>query len=135
MPQFVLEERFLAQAVFFVRQKIELQMKATEKECLGESIPFSISKKNYDDLRQLTMVPRILVVHFLPMGMNCFEYNPEKIGIYGKAYWKSLKGEAESENKSNVTVYFSQAQRISEGTIEQLMIAAANREEFTYVSC
>ena len=75
------------------------------------------------------------MVHFLPIGMNWFEYGPEKIGIYGKGYWKSLRGETDSENKSNITIYFSQAQRISEGTIEQLMIAAANREEFDYVSC
>jgi hypothetical protein len=81
------------------------------------------------------MVPKILVVLFLPVGMNWFEFNAEKIGIYGKAYWKSLKGEAESENKSSVTVYFSQAERITEGTIQQLMIAAANREEFAYVPC
>jgi hypothetical protein len=115
--------------------KIALQLKATEQEFLGESFPFCVSKKNYDDLRQITMVPKILVVLFLPVGMNWFEFNPEKIGIYGKAYWKSLKGETESENKSSVTVYFSQAQRITEGTIQQLMIAAANREEFTYVPC
>ncbi len=115
--------------------RIELQLKATEQECHQEIISFSISKKNYDDLRQTTMVPRILVVLFLPVGMDWFAFDQEKIEIYGKAFWKSLRGEAESENKTSVTIHFSQVQRLNEETIQQLMIAAANREELAYVSC
>jgi hypothetical protein len=45
--------------------KIDVQLKATEQKCAGDPIPFRISKKNYDDLRQHSMVPRIMVVLFL----------------------------------------------------------------------
>ena len=115
--------------------KIGVQLKATERECLDDSIPFVIPKKNYDDLRQNTMVPRILLVVFLPVGEDWFNLDLEKISLYGKGYWMSLNGLGVTDNRSGVTIHFPQSQRVTDGTIQQLMVAAANREEFSYVSC
>src|ERR1700733_7426030 len=36
--------------------KIDVQLKATVRECSGNDIPFKISKKNYNELRQTAMV-------------------------------------------------------------------------------
>ena len=115
--------------------KIDVQLKATERECSEEFIAFNLSKKNYEDLRQNTMVPKILIVLFLPVGMDWFCFDAEKISLYGKSYWMSLKGMNRSENQSSVTVYLPQSQRLTNEAIQQLMIAAANREELAYVSC
>lgn len=115
--------------------KIDVQLKATERDCSEDSIPFSISKKNYDDLRQNMMVPKILIVLFLPVGKDWLNFDLEKISLYGKGYWKSLKGMEKRDNCSSITIHLSQSQRVTDETIQQLMIAAANREDLAYVSC
>lgn len=115
--------------------KIEVQLKTTKSECSQNSIPFPIVKKNYDDLRKNTMVPRILAVLFLPIEKGWFDFDIDRISIYGKCYWMSLRGMEESGNRSSVTIYLAQSQRLNAETMQQLMIAAANREELAYVSC
>ncbi len=116
--------------------KIDLQLKATTQECSGNSISFSLSKKNYDDLRANTMVPRLLVVLFLPVGENgWFDADLEKILLFGKGFWTSLRGRESVENSSNKTIHLDQSQRVTPEAIQQWMIAAANREEISYVSC
>ncbi|HEX4840510.1 MAG TPA: DUF4365 domain-containing protein [Rhabdochlamydiaceae bacterium] len=114
---------------------MDVQLKATECECAGDSVAFSIPKKNYDDLRQRTMVPKILIVLFLPVKEDWFSFDLDKISIYGKGYWMSLKGMSACENRSSVTIDLPQSQRLMDETIQQLMVAAANREELAYVSC
>ena len=71
--------------------KIDVQLKATERECSGNSIAFNISRKNYDDLRQSAMVPKILIILFLPVEADWFSFDLDKISVYGKGYWMSLK--------------------------------------------
>jgi hypothetical protein len=115
--------------------KIDVQLKAAEQEASGDSIAFPISKKNYDDLRQSTMVPRILVVLFLPVERDWFDFDLEKVSLYGKGYWTSLKGMSVNENQTTVTIRLHQSQRLTDEIIQQWMIAAADREELTYVSC
>ncbi len=115
--------------------KIDVQLKTTEQKCLGNPIPFSISKKNYDDLRQHTLVSKILIVLFLPEDGEWFSWDQEKISLYGGARWKSLKGMAASENTSNVTIHLSESERLTVEAIQQWMVAIANRKEIAYASC
>jgi len=115
--------------------KIDVQLKATEQECSGIHIPFKISKKNYDDLRQNAMVPRVLVVIFLIPGINWVDYDVEKISLYGKGFWVSLKGMDAIENISDKTIYLNQTQRLTDEVIQQWMVSAANREELSHVLC
>lgn len=115
--------------------KIDVQLKATEQKYSGDPISFDISKKNYDDLRQNTMVPRVLIVHFLPGETEWFNWDPKKISLYDEAYWMSLKGMSDSPNLSCVRLHLSQSQRLTDETILQWMITAANREEIAYASC
>jgi hypothetical protein len=113
--------------------KVDIQLKATEQG--SHSLSFRLPKKNYDDLRQHTMVPKVLVVLFLPTERGWFNWDPERISLHGRAYWKSLKGMDESENVSSVTIHLLESQRLSDETLQQWMIAAANREEFIYAPC
>jgi hypothetical protein len=115
--------------------KIDVQLKATEQECSGDPIAFRISMKNYDDLRQNPMVPKILIVLFLPRDRNWLNWEPNQIILHGKAFWKSLKGMDRSVNNSNLTLHLSQSQRLTDETIQYWMVSAANREEFAYVLC
>jgi hypothetical protein len=115
--------------------KIDVQLKATKQECSDDSIALSLPKKNYDDLRANTMVPKILVVLFLPVEKDWFDFDEEKISLYGRGFWKSLRGLGESENRTSETIYMTQSQRLTDKTIQELMIAAANREDLAYVSC
>ena len=115
--------------------KIDVQLKATEQECSGDPIAFRVSKKNHDDLRRNTMVPKILIALFLPGIEDWFELDQERISLYGRAYWKSLKGMDQGTNNTNVTIHLSQSQRLTVETIQQWMVAAANREEIAYASC
>ena len=114
--------------------KIEVQLKATTQEV--HTLSFRITKKNYDDLRQNTMVPRVLVVLFLPADDgSSIKWDLEKISLYGKAYWKSLKGMEAIANTANKTLHFEQSERLSCDVIKQWMISAANREEISYARC
>ena len=115
--------------------KIDIQLKATEGDPDDELISFALHKKNYDELRQKTMVPRILVVLYLPKEKDWVNFDLEKIELYGKGYWMSLKGREEVQNQYNVTIHLPQSQRFTVSALHQLMIAAANREEFAYGSC
>jgi hypothetical protein len=113
--------------------KIDVQLKATEREPVGDPISINLSKKNYDELRQNAMVPRMAIVLFL--SKDWFKFDVEKISVFGKGYWMSLKGMADSNNQSDVTLHIPQSQRLMDETIQQWMIAAANREELAYVPC
>lgn len=115
--------------------KIDVQLKATEQKCSGDPFSFVISKKNHNDLCQCTMVPRILIVHFLPGGTEWFHWDPEKISLCCQAYWMCFKVMNETTNISGVTVHLSQSQRLTVETIQQWMIAVGNREEIAYASC
>jgi len=98
-------------------------LKATTQKCSGDSNSFKISKKNYDDLRQNTMVPRVLIVLFLPQREAWIECDLEKVLIYGMGYWVSLKGMQADKNDSNVTIHLPQSQILSSTTLQQWMTA------------
>jgi hypothetical protein len=115
--------------------KIDVQLKASRRECSEDLISFSLPKKNYNDLRMNTMVPKILVALFLPVDKDWFDFDLDKISLYGKAYWMSLKGLKESDNRTSETIYIAQSQRLTDKTIQELMISAANREDLAYAPC
>lgn len=115
--------------------KIDVQLKASKRGCSEDPISLSLPKKNYEELRMNTMVPKILIALFLPVDKDWFDFDFDKISLYGKAYWMSLKGSGESGNRTSKTIHLAQSQRFTDVTMQELMIAAANREELAYVSC
>lgn len=121
-----------------ISPKIDVQLKATSQEKIKNSasqIPFDISKKNYNELRSNTMVPRILIVLFLPSEeKDFFSFDEDKISLYGKGYWMSLKGMKKINNSSKVRIHIPEIQSLEKETIKELMICAANREDLAYAT-
>ena len=90
-----------------MRPSLDIQLKATIN--LGELISgvfrFPLKRRNYDLLREETMIPRILVVLDLPANeMDWLNVHPDQLIMRHCAYWASLVGLEETENKESVTV-------------------------------
>jgi hypothetical protein len=79
--------------------RLEFQLKAPFKRNVvrAESMSYSLSKKNYDDLRYTDIyVPRILVVVILADNINSWLYQcEEQLVMKHCAYWTSLRGKPE----------------------------------------
>ena len=108
------------------RPKIEFQAKATAQDVLAEGhIAFGLPMKNYEDLRSVTLVPRILVVVVLPnnpeewLSITECELSLRKCG-----YWLSLRGHPSVENTSNVTVRLPRSQIFDVDQLSALMLRA-----------
>lgn len=91
-----------------MRPALDLQLKATIS--LAESqdgrYRFPLRRRNYDLLRDETQTPRLLVVLDLPKDENQWmTITTEELVLRRRAYWCSLKGYAETDNSSSVTVY------------------------------
>lgn len=75
--------------------KIEVQLKASYNIAVleNDTISFSLSVKNYDDLRSDTMLPRILVLLALPQNKtDWLIHHPDKLVLQKCSYYVSLKG-------------------------------------------
>lgn len=113
-----------------IAPRLELQLKATSQELSGAEFPFSLSIKNYSDLRENTMVPKILVVYSLPQEENEWvQCTPELLALKGKAYWKNLRGADICENQTTKTIYISKSNIFNHDTLKKLMILASKSEE------
>lgn len=91
------------------RPQIDFQLKSTytpqfiEK---GNSLSFSLSIKNYNDLRIETINPRILIVTILPKNIEeWIEYDIDKIILFSSTYWISILGFEEKNDNKDVTIH------------------------------
>jgi len=106
------------------RPKLDIQLKATAD--LGAAIEnayrFPLSVKNYNDLRADTMVPRILVILALPKSEDeWLAVKAEEMILRRCAYWRSLAGEPETENKSSIAVSIPVGNRLDIHGLRSLM--------------
>jgi hypothetical protein len=100
---------------------IDLQLKCSSQNLIsGNVIKFSLSKKNYDDLRLDDYVhPRYLVVLLVPPdNVNWIQHHDTHMSLHERCYWVSIKGHPESDNDTKVTVDVPLSQRL---TTEQLL--------------
>ena len=112
--------------------QIAIQLKATiNKNVNGDgSISFNLPLKNYDDLRANCLVPKILVVLFLPKEENIWlSHSIDQLIIKECAYWLSIKGFTKSDNASHQTVRIPSANVFSPETISGLLIKVSKQEE------
>lgn len=88
------------------RPRIEFQAKATSQDIVREDcIHFSLTVKNYNDLRIEAINPRILIVLVMPQTTDeWIEQTQSALCIRKCAYWMSLRGRPETSNTSSVTV-------------------------------
>ena len=88
------------------RPRIEFQAKATARDVVrGSHVHFPLSIKNYDDLRDEAINPRILIVLVMPREIDEWvSQTQEELCLRHCAYWMSLRGEPATSNVHNITV-------------------------------
>jgi hypothetical protein len=111
-----------------IRPKLDIQMKTTTTiDGDGDIIQYALKVKNYNDLIITDiLVPRILVLVLLPPEIDeWLAVSPRELILRRCSYWKSLRGEPQSENEYTVTV---SVPRVNMFTVEALcgMMAQIN---------
>ncbi len=90
-----------------MRPALELQLKATVNlaDAGDGNVRFPLPRRNYDLLRIEAQTPRLLVVLDLPREQEQWlTVTADELVMRRQAYWLSLKGYAETDNETSVTV-------------------------------
>ena len=105
------------------RPSLDMQLKATVG--LGQDGAhwrFPLRKRNYDLLRERTMVPRVLVVLDLPKDeQRWLNVSEQELVMRRCAYWVALRGAPECGNDHTVTVSVPTANRLDVPALKDLM--------------
>ena len=105
---------------------LSVQLKATASPTWrGDTLAFSLPRKNYDDLRKVRFIPAILVVLELPENEEEWMHWTEGELIMRRcARWLSLKDFPAVETESK-TVYLPRSQSFNPESLTELMKLAA----------
>lgn len=105
------------------RPKLDLQLKGTVNlDSSAELMPFSLKLKNYNDLRESTQVPRILVVVRLPKdAAQWLSVSADELIMRHCAYWVSLRDAPETDVEKAKTVYIPSKNRFDIEGLKALM--------------
>ncbi|OKH44154.1 hypothetical protein NIES2101_29030 [Calothrix sp. HK-06] len=89
-----------------VAPRLELQLKSTARNLSNENyINYPLKLKNYNDLKINALVPRILVIVLIPEKItDWIKQTEDELCLRYCAYWVSLRGMADTENTTNVTI-------------------------------
>jgi hypothetical protein len=106
------------------RHRLEFQVKCTAQAVLaGPDFGFELSKKNYDDLRIDTIVPRLLFVLTVPENHEQWlKQNRRRMHLRNCGYWLSLKGSPDRANTTSVTVRIPTSNVLTPEALTTLMI-------------
>ena len=107
-----------------MRPALDLQLKATVNltESQDRRYRFPLQRRNYDLLRGETQTARLLVVLALPKDEDQWmTITTEELVLRRCAYWLSLKGGAETDNPSSVTVYIPRQNVLDVESLRDLM--------------
>ncbi len=107
-----------------MRPCLDVQLKATVN--LGKQedgvFRYPLKRRNYDLLRESTMVPRILVVLDLPRDESMWlTITAEELILRRCAFWASLAGLPDTGNKESVTVSIPASNLFDVGGLKALM--------------
>lgn len=109
--------------------KIDVQLKSIVREPLtaaDRSLTFRLSRKNYDDLRHRSLVPRLLVVLLLPRQRGRWlEQNDERMLSRYAAYYVSLAGAPATSLRGKVSVVIPRKNLLSVDNLRRLMAQAS----------
>jgi hypothetical protein len=107
-----------------MRPHLHAQLKATvDLRKADVSYRYKIKKKNYDDLRVATAVPRIIVVLSLPRDQKKWlDISVARLIMRRCAFWATLAGEPDlPDGQQSKTIKISQANRFDVDGLRQLM--------------
>ena len=113
--------------------ELNVQLKASsrlEENSTNGCFSFELPLKNYDDLRQPTLVPRILCILWLPENIDeSVIHDTEKLIILGKLFWLNLKGQEETHNQTHKTVKIPLENIMTCEKLKEIMIKISKEEE------
>lgn len=103
--------------------RIEFQAKATSLDIRREShLAFPLPIKNYNDLKEDSLTPRILIVALMPREeIQWLNQTNEELCLRHCAYWLSLGGHEPVPNSTSVTVHIPVANIFSCEQLSDLM--------------
>jgi hypothetical protein len=106
-----------------MRPKLDIQLKATiNLPYEDDGFRFPLLVKNYNDLREPTQTPRILVVLEMPRNpSDWIEVTAEELMLRRAAYWVSLRNAPERENRTSVTITLPRSNRFDIDGLRALM--------------
>lgn len=106
------------------RHQLEFQVKCTAMEVGSDpEFPFELSKKNYDDLRAETIVPRLLLVVITPVDFAAWIRQTERrLNFRRCGYWVSLHGQPERPNTTSITIRVPRANLLTPSALQALMM-------------
>jgi len=110
---------------------LEIQLKATTVAGAdGDTFSIRIPRKNYEELRVETAIPRLLVVLHLPENdAEWLELTAEHMISRKCAYWLNLLGKADIEgDQDRITVYMPRQQRFTPEALKGMMRRASRKE-------
>lgn len=112
----------------YMSPQIDIQLKCTSQDVIRDDIlVFPLSVKNYNELRQISLVPRLLVVVVVPDEIDDWLYQTEEeLSIKKCGYWLSLKEMDDTENESSVTVHIPRNQQFTVTQLVDIMDMVGN---------
>lgn len=105
---------------------LAVQMKATATQAVlkPDHLAFPLKRKNYDDLRRATIVPRYLLVFFMPFdSADWCAQTEEGLTLHRCVYWVSLRN-APATPQQTITVEVPRANILTPDAIRALMEVA-----------
>lgn len=111
--------------------QISFQLKCTHQDLrVGDNIRFSLSRKNYDDLREVRLsIPRYLAVLEVPESCDNWSHHiDEGMLLRSRCYWASLKKLPAVEQES-ITVSVPLIQRLTSVALVHLLSLASERRD------
>ncbi|TOJ94486.1 hypothetical protein CGI27_24440 [Vibrio parahaemolyticus] len=108
------------------KPRILAQLKCTSNykyiDMEKQELSFPLPIKNYNDLREVDDLPKILIVVFCPKdNQEWVQHSSLQSNVRFSGYWVSLEGEPEVSNKTNVTVKVPFSQAFNNLTLIELM--------------
>lgn len=114
------------------RPRMEVQLKCSAQKIIKANIlRFPLELKNYNDLRDAhVFTPRILIVVTVPEAVEeWLLQNEQEMILRCCAYWVSLHGMPETENKKTVTIELPRNNILTPDALKQMMQQINNGEK------
>lgn len=110
---------------------IEAQIKSTTTAIVRNGkFTFPLPVKNYNDLREFSVNPRILIVLLLPADRRKWVVQyPGALLVKQCAYWTSLCGFGETANTSTISVPLTTERIFDASNLEHMFRIASSGEE------
>lgn len=107
-----------------VGRQIDLQLKSTTRAALNDkSVLYDLDVPAYNLLRQLSPVPRLLILVVLPEDPLLYlEQSEEQLLLRGCAYWLSLRGAQATDNERTIRLPVPRTNLFSVAGIEQMLV-------------